>query len=325
MKYAYLTAIIDLKFDEKLKHPVEIKKGLFVTNNSAHTAGLLPTNKIITIGQLESKLILSDCPVLFKLEDASSPIEAHTEVINLLREAQAFLTSVWLLKDNSANCELGFALCQESEHTHSNALALHYSTSEGNKALATLNSQELKAVCETHSTHFQGAREQDRTHPTNFRTGTKRLDRAGLFLQQARSADDLGQKIANYCSFFESLFSTSSSELSHQLSERCAFFLDEAPIDRLNRFKSIKKAYGVRSKIVHGDTLKAATIEELPTISKSCDDAARKSISLICSNQNISRIFSGPNDALDDFMHKLIFGMKRCSAEHEPPERSGEN
>ncbi len=315
MKYAYLTAVIDLKFDERLKQPIQLKEDLFVTNNPAHTAGFISTGKIITIGHLESRLFSSGCPVLFRKQEVSRQEDANIEVINLLREAQAFLTSVWLLKDNSANCELCFALCQESEHTHSNALAIHYSTCEGKKKITTLSNQELSVVCETHLNHFQGAREQDRTHPTNFRTGTRRLDRAGLFLQQARSADDLGQKIANYCSFFESLLSTSASELSHQLSERCAFFLENTPSERLNMFKSIKKAYGIRSKIVHGDTLKSTTIAELPAISKACDDAARKSINLILHNPSISNIFTGTNEVLDEFMHMLIFGIKRSSTE----------
>jgi hypothetical protein len=323
MKYAYLTGIIDLKFKEKLKNPIEIKDGIFLSNNALHTAGLIKTDKLITIGSLEAKILTTDYPVIYRVADEKNPLDAHTEVVNLLRETQAFLMAVWLHRDNSANCELGFALCQENEHTHSNALALHYSKSDGTKGQTVLNPEELRSVCDIQASFMQGAREQDRAKHTYFRGTNNRLNRGALFLRQARSSEDLGQKVANYCSFFETLLSTSANELSHQLAERCAFFLDDTPAERFSRFKQIKKAYGVRSKIVHGDTLNTSAIESLPDISRSCDDAARKAFRLIINHAEIAEIFKqGKNESLDAFMQNLIFGIIKNSRELSPQQSS---
>ncbi len=53
--------------------------------------------------------------------------------------------------------------------------------------------------------------------------------------------------------------SASSAELSHQLAERAAFLLKS--LGALRAFKATKKAYSVRSKIVHGDTLSNKQLE----------------------------------------------------------------
>lgn len=310
MQYTYITAFLDLSFNEKLKSPIKIKNNLHITNNPIHINKFISNDKYITIGSLEAELITSGAPVIYRKQELSNPLDAHTETINLLREAQAFLMAIWLHKDNSANCEQGFALCQESPHTHSNSLALHYTTCEGTKKHTILSTKEVEEICSTHSKFLQGAREQDMPIHTKFRSETNRIDRAILFLQQARSGDDLGQKIANYCSFFEALFSTSSAELSHQLSERCAFFLEDSPDRRFERFKQIKKAYGIRSKVVHGDTLSPSLISSLPEISKNCDNAARSSINKIIDDKNLIEIFNGgKNEQLDKLLLDLIFGI----------------
>jgi hypothetical protein len=60
-------------------------------------------------------------------------------------------------------------------------------------------------------------------------TGAKRLARAMYFCSVARSQLDLGVGIVNYCTVFESLFSTDASELSHKVSHRTAIFIGGNP------------------------------------------------------------------------------------------------
>lgn len=233
------------------------------------------------------------------------------EVVNFLREAQGFLMSTWLVEDNSVNCELAFALCQEFMHVHSNALALNYSTHSGVRKQVEVDEEGARALTEVHRKFFQGIRQQDLPEHTAFRKTTARLDRATRFLQQARSSEDLGQKIANYCSFFEALLSTSSAELSHQLSERAAFFLSSNPPERLRLFREIKKAYGIRSKIVHGDILSPSAIASLVDIARNCDDTARALMLKITLTPELGALMNeGSTDALDAYMLDLIFGLK---------------
>jgi Apea-like HEPN len=310
VKYIYITALIDFSISESLKSPVEVKDGLYITNNPSHTAAYLSTSNIVTVGTLEARLLTSSTPVLYRFDNQSVPETAHVEVVNFLREVQAFLTATWLIEDNSANCELAFAFCQETQHTHSNSLALHNVLHNGTKRAMLVDRVQLQDICALHRSNFAGRRMQDAPLHTNFRRSTRRLSRAILFLQQARSADDLGQKIANYCSFFEATLSTSSAELSHQLSERVAFFLCDTAAERLATFKEIKKAYGVRSKIVHGDVLTQGAIDSLVKVSSVCDETARKLVRKIMSSENLTRLFDqSTSDALDLYMMDLIFGV----------------
>lgn len=309
MRYIYITALIDFHISEKLKEPLEIKEGLFITNNSAHTTAHISTSSILAVGSLEARLLTGSTPVIYKLDEQTNREAVHTEMVNFLREVQAFLTATWLIKDNSANCELGFAICSDQHHVHSNALALQYSDHSGNRKTLSVDLGLLTEICALHRENFGGIREQDTPAHTSFRKSVWRLSRAMRFLQQARSADDIGLKIANYCSFFEATLSTTSSELSHQLSERVAFFLRSSPDERLALFRCIKRAYNVRSKIVHGDILPQGTIDALVDISGSCDEAARQVTRNIMVNKELKKVFDATNDVLDSYMLNLIFGV----------------
>lgn len=314
MKHLYLTALIDFDISERLSTPLEIKTGLFLTNNSDHLASFLSTEHMLSVGHLEATLLTNGSPVLYKTDDVRRPEDAHVEVINFLREAQGFLMATWLREDNSVNCELAFALGLDINHVHSNALAFHYTHHSGSRTRLSATRDELSEIAEFHRKSFQGLREQDRPSHTTFRRAIPRVDRGILFLQQARSSVDLGQKIANYCSFFEAVLSTSSAELSHQLAERAAFFLFDDPVKRLQVFREIKKAYGVRSKIVHGDVLSDSAIAGLVEVARTCDDISRALMLKIVQNSGIEKLLNqGSNDALDTHMQELIFGLKRAS------------
>lgn len=310
MRFIFIVAIEDLEFASRLAHPVPLKNGLSLTNNPLHTSAYIATDKILTIGYLEGRQLTSTLPVIYKIQEIANVSDVPVEVINFLREVQAFLNAVWFLRDNSANCDLAFAFCLDSDYVHSNSLALHYTTSHGGKCHTSLSSEELNFVCSTHRDFLAGGREQEKTRATSFYSGSRRVNRAGLFLQQARSSDDLGQKIANYCSYFESLLGTSSSELSHQLSERCAFFVEESADSRIACFRGIKRAYGIRSKIVHGDILKQSVVDRLGEVSFFCDDVARRLFNKIVRTPELDKLFDGPSEDLDEFVLKLIFGVQ---------------
>jgi Apea-like HEPN len=64
----------------------------------------------------------------------------------------------------------------------------------------------------------------------------------------------LDQVCINLSIVLESLFSPSGSgELSHQISYNAAYFLGTDKNDRANIYKTVKKFYGIRSSLVHGE------------------------------------------------------------------------
>jgi len=76
----------------------------------------------------------------------------------------------------------------------------------------------------------------------------------------------------------ESLFATSSAELAHQLAERMAIFLSRESDERERIYRQVKRAYAVRSKVVHGDVLKESKTSELIEVSLECDELLRQVI-----------------------------------------------
>ncbi|MDM0051404.1 HEPN domain-containing protein [Variovorax sp. J22R115] len=312
MKYVFATALVDFKIAQVLKNPMPIKSGLFVTNNPAHLAGFMKPGHIVTIGSMETRPFTNGDTVLYRIDEFSDTSRGPEEVINFLRETQAFLTATWLKQDNSANCEMAFGFSQEPDgNVHSNSLALQYTDHSGGRKEISVDTASLSEICAFHATSFQGIKEQDFPAHTAFRNTFTRTDRAARFLQQARSSEDLGQKIANYCSFFEALLSTSASELSHQLAERVAFLLSGEPSERLRLFRQVKRAYSVRSKIVHGDVLSPGLISGLVEIAHVCDEVARALLLKILQDADLRRLFnSGSNGLLDAHMLNLIFGIE---------------
>jgi hypothetical protein len=135
-----------------------------------------------------------------------------------------------------------------------------------------------------------------------------RVSRGLLFVNQAREARNLAYKISNYCSALETVFSTDSAELSHKLSERIAYFLQN-DFNKLTTFKLIKKAYSVRSKLTHGDTLDHRQIKVLDEISFEIDVILRFSFNKILKDQNLLTIFDSSNNIIDSYFENLLFGQ----------------
>lgn len=61
------------------------------------------------------------------------------------------------------------------------------------------------------------------------------------------------QQLLSYTIALESLLSSGSSEVSHQVSERAAFLLSEDPHRRRKFYDEVRRLYDIRSNIVHGN------------------------------------------------------------------------
>ena len=138
--------------------------------------------------------------------------------------------------------------------------------------------------------------------------GVGKLTRVEAFLSSARSANDLGVKIAHYMTCLETLFSTDTAELSHKLSERTALFLSNSPSDRMDTYRAVKSAYGVRSKIVHGDTIAPSLGARLPEISEQCDTMLRKVLNRLRGDKESLELLDGKQDTVDSHFLNLSFG-----------------
>ena len=138
--------------------------------------------------------------------------------------------------------------------------------------------------------------------------GYRRSGRAMRFVKAARGAPDMAFKISHYCSALETLFTTETTELSHKLSERVAFFLGSRGHNRRAVFQAVKRGYGVRSKLVHGDTLGQRQIDELPELSVEIDCYLRTVLNAVFAEDDLRRVFDSHTDAVESYFLKLILG-----------------
>jgi len=70
-------------------------------------------------------------------------------------------------------------------------------------------------------------------------------------------------KLIDFITTFEALFLPEKDELSYRLALRCAYFLGENKKRRAEIFKMIKKAYDVRSRIIHGESPQSKSIKKI--------------------------------------------------------------
>ncbi len=136
-----------------------------------------------------------------------------------------------------------------------------------------------------------------------------KLERVYYFSQGARGASNLGVKITFYGTCFEALFCTESSEISYKLAERVAFFCEDSPAARLDILRTMKAAYNIRSKTVHGDKLKPAVAQQAATVAAQCDMLLRRILTKLLESRNLYDLFTGKPEDLEDYLVRMVFGV----------------
>lgn len=134
-----------------------------------------------------------------------------------------------------------------------------------------------------------------------------KISKSFNFIHNARASSILPERITNYISFFECLFSDSAPEISHRVSERVALYLANEFDERIMIYNKLKEAYDIRSKFIHGDDLnkKNDNASSLKEISCLLDNYARIILNKILNGDYA--IFSKNNKDLTMFFNELIF------------------
>ena len=115
-------------------------------------------------------------------------------------------------------------------------------------------------------------------------------------------------RIVNHVTFLETLFSTSNTEIAHQLSSRIAWYL--APADEEDReelFYAVKKIYSARSRVVHGSSF-AGKEEEMREQLATVEDLNRKVFAKILSANHVATFSSRDKRRIKE-LQKLGLGV----------------
>ena len=288
-------------------------------SNSLSVARRLVTESLSEcIGKLEVNHILSGRPFVYSLSEYpvedTSPKKQLEVLATHLRYTQLFVNLLWIVKDNAVTFELGFLQYPYVRKGHltqisSNALSATFSDATGSRDEATFTEAELRLAIDLYKRVFGWAHDEYTVpeYPPIALGRKDRLSRALYFLQAARSAGYLPEKVAYFCTCFESLVSTSSSELAHQVAERVASSIGNTPSEAMEIYRDLKRAYDTRSKLVHGGMLTDQG-DRYRVDSTNCDSYLRRLIHVLNSNGKLREALEQNRESVDQFFLNRLFG-----------------
>jgi hypothetical protein len=297
-----------------------------VTNDFKFRKQLLTPDFMEAVGGLEAQAILTDDALIYGEwnPECNCTHEACLHQLSrLLHWVGLFLNALWLVKDNSITFELGFIQLKSPGKMpawFSNFLAQTVQMADGTKTKVVFTRSELRKGREifrdvllplslTGDEEVKGPKSFAIFGPINVANATvPRLKRAFYFLSGARANRDLGMKVAMYCSLLESLFSTDSNEITHKISHRISIFLTDHVKNRCDLYNRVKRAYGIRSKVVHGDALGSDASKNITEVSRDIDDICRRLLMKIISDVSLIHQFNADKKSLDDYFLRSSFG-----------------
>jgi hypothetical protein len=117
-----------------------------VTNNWLHAASILTPQFPGQAGQLETEFLKKARLWVYSSDQLVDTGGLHPYLSSQLRLVALFLNHLWLVRDNAANCNTGFAFMSlpSGEMFASNVLAIHYSTVDGTDNEIAFTREEVR-------------------------------------------------------------------------------------------------------------------------------------------------------------------------------------
>jgi len=319
----FLVALRKVKCAARLNDGINLLHGLRLLDDASRVACVREQEFKNAIGSLELGALLN-ADLLFATETCEFDVEQGTtgpEIIgNLLNVVRTYLFHLWMLRDNCAYFEQGFLFEPDKRITHSNLLVTTFSKADGSHAYAaTFSRKELdqlrlliRDAYERVSIEVAGVETTDyekRALKLVAGKGVDSYSRFQRFIAFARETRDVGMKIALYCSALETLLSTSTTELTHRISERVALLIADTEQGRIATYEEMKKLYSIRSAVVHGSDIPRKHLANLAESSTRCDQIVRAvAFRLSVDAAFRTAIFEDEVDA-DTFFLRKMFGQ----------------
>lgn len=337
MKYLFITVLHNLKLENIHNKGINLGNNVRISNGEGPLAETIHTLPLIeTMGEHSLLEFGGDSTYLYikgtfeGINNASEFININKNgiiVFKMLREVQSFIHKLWFIRDNSIYIRDGFLLIydKKTNNEYNNARSFKGSLSEiitnrnGKIDSIIFSDNEIRKAYNDYSneldfsdSYWTTIDEKDENTiggklpmPDIFikEKDSNRIDRSKYFTVAARSSAIIPTKLLNYISALECLFTTSTNELSHQISERVAILLGSNIDERLQYYAEIKAAYNYRSKIVHGDSIKKyyEKIESIEDVCQRVDFVLRTVFS------QHSDIFSKPDEEIENYFKNKLF------------------
>lgn len=319
-KYCFMASVENLRIDKPIGRGWEIAGPLRITNSQSVAGRLVNMPFRDQAGNLEARAFLSGKPFVYAigeypLEDDSVDGQGDL-LLHHLRQMQILFQTMWMVKDHAANFSLGFVQypyrhplpAAAQTQVSSQTIGIRYSNAELNTEEVVFAEEELQTALELYKGMYAWTFEKTlkTSQPMGLQRDSTRFERAMYFLQAARGASSIPEKIAFYCICFETLVSTDSVELSHKVSERVALILGDSSTEPVQVYSEIKKAYNTRSRIVHGGKLSNDS-DWYAAQSRTCDDLLRNLMNRLARDQDLAKAIEQSQEKVNTYFLKLIF------------------
>ncbi|WP_018342597.1 HEPN domain-containing protein [Cytophaga aurantiaca] len=318
----YITAIFNLKILGDLGEGINIRGGIYLTNNKSHIYSLMTDKLHNAIGNIEYNALLDANAVFYKIShDEISFENADDFLCDFLVNCRMIINELWLIKDHSINIMLGFSeypyikpslieLPYHDSCINSNWITGGSHTSTGDNCISTFQISEVEQIISWGKNSLVEPFSKFKNRKTAIVPEIQRISRSLVFLQTARQQVDLGIKITHYCSAYECLFSTNSAELTHKLSERIAYFLETEPQKRIALYNDIKSIYSIRSSVTHGSSISEKYFKKISEYSQKSDNILRRILIKIQEKEYFDQFYRKDNgEKLEKFLLELTLGF----------------
>jgi hypothetical protein len=314
----FFTGLDQVSFYKTTRNGDRFLDRFYVTNDREKIATMISPLKS-RLGSVENEYLLQRCSALIysaqkiEVNDPSymdSILESVT--IDNLVLVQGFLEKLWIVKDHAAFQDRGWLTASVGSKSvmHNNTWNVRHTTSSGRYEAIRFSQEELKIARSLTSPKVEHLHLHLSLsgNPTSLVSSSLRFQRFMYFVQIARASLDVAMKIVQYCSALESFVSSSSSELTHQVAERVACLIETPGAARLECFKKIREAYGLRSRAVHGATFKDKAFDQLRSTSTYIDNVCRQlSILYLTNHEDVATKIESDENEFNSYFHGKIF------------------
>ena len=313
----FLIGLHNITFDDEidLLNGIQLSEGFYLTNNKSIITELITRDAIPIMGLNEYENIHTLSFVVYRKDGISEELfDERKDLIGFLKFNALLCQALWLIKDNAVLFELGHLIYtnKKKKTLHSNYLNVMYSNHLGESNTEKYTLVELKKIPEILTFLLSISEGKANQNYTNIINEYNRVERAFIFIQSARATYDVGVKVGQYCTAFECLFSVSTTELKHRLSETISFLLGNNQDTKRKIYNDMQKAYDLRSSVVHGDTISAKYSKQeyqlLKETAKNCDSYLREIFNMFFTNKDLFLIYAHKsNDELQSHILDMIF------------------
>lgn len=294
MNYIFISRIFNLEIQQVLSKGKTIRPGARITNSLEKALEIIEHPKFLNELGMFSINEFTTFPGSSYIAKGEIPLQVMEKNISpstftffFLREIQNFLYNLWEIKDNNAYVRDGFLLLYHTDFSSGilNKASLNevFSRSDLSREPTSFTLDEINQAIEKWEAfdlneieNLPGKYPND-TIFKKIKNNNPIQDRMLYHILGAKASSVLPMKILFYCAALETLFSIEkSSEIAHRVAERVSWFIGTSTEERIEIFHNVKKAYDIRSTVIHGAFLTERELQSLTDLSKFLDSILRQ-------------------------------------------------